>query len=201
MIPVIERLVGTAGVPVSVDTMKAVVAEQALATGARIVNDVSALTFDDRMPAVCAASDCGVIAMHMQGTPQTMQDAPRYLDVVGEIRDYLADRLKVLSQAGIDPWRVVIDPGIGFGKAAGHNLDILGGISRLHELGRPVLIGHSRKRFLGTSLGRPLEERTAGTIGVAVALAEQGVEILRVHDIAAVRDAITAWRVVRERCE
>ncbi len=201
VLPVVERLAATAGVPISIDTMKATVAEQALKAGATIVNDVSGLSFDERMAGVCAGSECGIILMHMQGTPETMQQAPHYEHVVDEIVDFFAARLSDLSARGIDPERVVVDPGIGFGKTASHNLEILSHVQQLHGLGRPVLIGHSRKRFLGRLLGRAIEERAAGTVGVAIALAEQGVEILRVHDVAAVKDALTAWQAIRSQVD
>lgn len=194
VIPVIQRLADLTAVPISIDTMKAAVAREALAAGATIVNDVSALTFDPRMPEVCAASDCGIILMHMQGTPQTMQLEPRYDDAVREIRDYLQQRCAVLEQAGIDPLRIMVDPGIGFGKTARHNLEILSQVSAFRDFGRPVLIGHSRKRFLGKLIGRKVDERLAGSIGVSIALAQQHADMLRVHDVAAIRDALTAWR-------
>ena len=198
VLPVFEKLAGRITIPLSIDTSSSEVAREALAAGAQIVNDVTGLTGDPKMVDVCAGSSCGVIAMHMQGTPATMQQAPRYDNVVAEVTGYLKQRIAALSAAGIAAERIMIDPGIGFGKSAAHNLELLSGISALKALGRPVLIGHSRKRFLQKVLGRPIEEATAGTIGVAIALAEQGVELIRVHDVQAVRDALTAWRVVRE---
>jgi dihydropteroate synthase len=197
VIPVIERLAGQVRVPMSIDTMKADVAEEALQAGATVINDVSGLEFDSRMIDVAAAGDSGVIVMHMRGTPQTMQDNPVYADVVSEVRDYLAGRLAVLKSAGIAAERVLLDPGIGFGKTAEHNVQLLSNIAALHQLGRPVLVGHSRKRFLKKLLGREVEERTSGTIGVSIALAQQGVEILRVHEPQPVRDALLAWSTVR----
>jgi dihydropteroate synthase len=125
-----------------------------------------------------------------------MQLDPRYADVVREVRDFLQDRLAALEQAGIAPERIAVDPGIGFGKTAAHNLRLLGSVAALQELGRPVLFGHSRKGFLKRLLGRPVDERTSGTVGVSIALAAQGVELLRVHDVRAVRDALVAWRTV-----
>lgn len=198
VVPVIERLAAAVDVPLSIDTTKSAVAREALAAGACIVNDISALTFDPVMAEVCAGSDCGVIVMHMQGTPQTMQDNPQYVDVVAEIVSYLGQRVDALEKQGIARERVVIDPGIGFGKTAAHNVEILSHIGALHTLGRPVLIGHSRKRFLGKLIGRKIDERTAGTIGVSIALAQQQTDILRVHDVAAVKDALTAWRAIHE---
>ena len=196
VISVIERLANSTQVPISIDTTKASVARAALAAGATIVNDVSALTLDPAMVEVCADSDCGVIAMHMRGTPRTMQDDPQYTNVVSDIVTYLKQRLGSLAQLGIDPERVVLDPGIGFGKTAAHNLEILSNIAAFRALCRPVLIGHSRKRFLKKLIGREIDERTAGTIGVAIALAQQHTDIIRVHDVRAVKDAITAWRAI-----
>lgn len=199
VVPVIQELAKQVDVPISVDTSKADVAAAALEAGATIVNDISGLRFDPQMSAVCRDYAAGVVCMHIQGTPQTMQQNPRYDDVVGEIETYFQERLDTFEAAGIPPERVVLDPGIGFGKTAGHNLDLLAASDRLRALGRPVLIGHSRKRFLKAILGRDVEERTAGTIGVSVALASLGVDYLRVHDVRAVRDAILAWRTILNR--
>jgi len=199
VVPVITEVAKRVSVPISVDTTKAAVAERALDGGALIVNDISGLRFDSRMLHVCAKARAGVICMHMQGTPQTMQIDPRYADVVGEVTAFLSKRLVALEKAGIERERVVIDPGIGFGKTPDHNLTILKNISRLRALGRPILIGHSRKRFLAKILGRTLDEASAATIGVAVAAALAGADILRVHDVRAVRDALAAcWAVLRE---
>ncbi|RMG39093.1 MAG: dihydropteroate synthase [Planctomycetota bacterium] len=203
VVPVIRRLRGhldSAGyrdVVISVDTTKSGVAERALDAGAEIVNDISGLTFDDRMPAVCAAHGVGVVCMHIRGTPQTMQNDPRYDDVVREVAAFLRHRTERLVAEGIDREAIVIDPGIGFGKTAAHNLELLRSVGDLLALRRPVLIGHSRKRFLKYLLGRPVEERLAGTLGVSIALAEAGVHVLRVHDVGAVRDAIAAYRAVK----
>jgi dihydropteroate synthase len=197
VLPVIERLAGAVSVPLSLDTSSSLVAREGLGAGAHIVNDVTALSGDPEMASVCAAARCGVIIMHMQGNPRTMQIAPRYDDVVREVAEYLSARVRQLVNAGIAAERIVIDPGIGFGKTAPHNLALLSNVARLREAGRPVLIGHSRKRFLKAVLGRPVEEATAGTIGVAIAVTEQGAELIRVHDVRVVKDAITAWRAVR----
>jgi dihydropteroate synthase len=201
VLPVIERLRRETDVPISIDTTKAAVAQSALEAGAVIVNDISGLTFDPRMPAVCAETAASVVCMHIQGTPQTMQIDPRYEDVVAEVRDFLRVRLANLERAGIAPERVAVDPGIGFGKTAEHNLRLLASVSALQELGQPVLIGHSRKGFLKKLLGRPVDERTSGTIGVSIALAAQGVEMLRIHDVRAVKDALIAWRTVIDSVE
>ena len=182
---------------ISIDTTKAKVARQALAAGADIVNDISGLTFEPEIVDVCAKSDCGVISMHIQGTPQTMQDDPVYKDVVSEVCSSLFGRLTDLESRGVTRERVVTDPGIGFGKTAQHNVELLSNIARLRTLGRPVLIGHSRKRFLAKVLGRPVEERLAGTLGVAIAAASQSADIIRVHDVQQIKDALLAWHAIR----
>ena len=197
VIPVIERLKGLIQVPISIDTSKAEVAKQALRSGAQIVNDISGLRFDPQMIEVCCESACGLICMHIQGTPQTMQNAPQYRNVVQDLCDDFTARLNAFERAGLPRERIVLDPGIGFGKTADHNLEILQNIARFRELGRPVLIGHSRKRFLQKVLGQTLDERLFGTVGVSIGLAAQNVDILRVHDVAANRDAITAWRATQ----
>lgn len=192
--PVIAELARRLTLPISIDTMKADVAQAALDAGAAIINDVSAGQFDTRMRRVCAASDCGVILMHMQGTPQTMQLNPQYDDVVRDVRACLQQRMDGFLDEGVAFERLMLDPGIGFGKTPQHNVDLLSQIGALHELDRPLLIGHSRKRFLEKLVGRPLDERLAGTIGVAIAVAGQGAEMVRVHDVRAVKDALLAWR-------
>ncbi len=197
VIPVIERLASRVTVPIAVDTTKAEVARRAVAAGAEIINDISGLQFDPRMIDICRETGAGVICMHIQGTPATMQQNPHYDDVIAEICGYFAERLTVFANHGVPAERVLLDPGVGFGKTAEHNLQILSHVDRFHELGRPLLIGHSRKRFLKKLLGRDVEERLAGGLGVSIALAEQGVELLRVHDVAAHRDALVAWRTVK----
>ena len=197
-IPVIRELATRVRTPISIDTTKAEVARQALEAGAEIVNDISGLTFDPEMLEVCRLHDAGICLMHIQGTPQTMQQNPTYVDVVQEVIDFLQQQVDRCLMAGILPERMCIDPGIGFGKTAEHNLQLLKSVSRLQrDLQRPVLIGHSRKRFLSKILGRSVDERESGTIGVSIALAEQGVDILRIHDVRSVRDAIVAWDMVR----
>jgi len=196
IVPVIAGIASQSKVLISVDTTKAEVACAALDAGAQIVNDISGLTFDASMPAVCAASRAGVICMHIRGTPKTMQDDPRYVDVVDEVCQFLDERLRSLEGLGVARERIVIDPGIGFGKSARHNLDLLRNIPRLRALGRPVCIGHSRKRFLQKLLGRPVDERAFATVGVSVAAAIQGADVIRVHDVAATRDALLACQAV-----
>jgi len=197
-IPVLRELATRVRAPISIDTTKAEVARQALEAGAEIVNDISGLTFDPEMLEVCRLHDAGICLMHIQGTPQTMQQNPTYVDVVQEVIDFLQQQVDRCLMAGILPERMCVDPGIGFGKTAEHNLQLLKSVSRLQrDLQRPVLIGHSRKRFLSKILGRSVDERESGTIGVSIALAEQGVDILRIHDVRSVRDAIVAWDTVR----
>ena len=196
VIPVIEGLAREVSVPLSIDTMKARVARAALQAGASVVNDVSGLLADPEMESVCAASDCGVIVMHRQGTSQTMQLAPSYLDVVAAVRSFFEARLRDLTAAGISAERIMFDPGIGFGKSAEHNLQLLSHLAQLQVGGRPLLVGHSRKRFLKHLLGREVDERSSGTLGVALALAAQGVDLIRVHEVAPLRDALVAWHAV-----
>ena len=148
------------------------------------------LTADPAMIPLAAATGVGVCAMHMLGTPATMQDDPRYDDVVGEVRDYLARRRDALIAAGIDRQKIALDPGIGFGKTHQHNLTLLAHCHELHALGCPLLVGHSRKGFIGKVIGDKEADRLAGTIGVALALARQGVQIIRVHDVGPVRQAL-----------
>jgi len=198
-IPVIEAVASESEVPISIDTTKAIVAEQAVAAGASIINDISGLTMDERMLDVCRHTDAGICVMHIQGTPQTMQQNPVYEDVVLEVTQHLQRCLDRCDQAGISLDRICVDPGIGFGKTADHNLQLLRAVRVMQDcLQRSLLIGHSRKRFLSHILGRSVEERLAGTIGVSVGLAAQGVDVLRVHDVGAVRDALTAWAAVAE---
>jgi dihydropteroate synthase len=198
VVPVIDQLARLTRVPLSIDTTKAEVARQALDAGAAIVNDISGLSFDAGMAAVCSEAEAGVICMHMQGTPATMQQAPSYADVVIEIKEYLVQRLAWLAEQGIAAERVVVDPGIGFGKTAEHNIEILSHIGSFRDLGRPVLIGHSRKRFLKALLGRTVETEGGG-LGVSIALAMQGVDLLRVHDVRQTRNALAAWRAIASR--
>jgi len=190
VMPVVAGLCERADVPVSIDTSRAIVAREAVAAGAEVINDVTALTGDAEMAAFAAESGCGVCAMHMRGTPRTMQRDPVYDDVVEDILRYLGDRRDVLMAAGIEQARIALDPGIGFGKTAEHNLALLSGAWRFHALGCPVLVGPSRKRFIAEVLGDSQTDRTAGTIGVALSLARQGIQVLRVHDVASVRQAL-----------
>jgi dihydropteroate synthase len=187
----------SAGSPiVSIDTSKARVAREALAAGCEIINDITALAGDPEMLAVARESQAGVCVMHMQGTPQTMQDNPTYTDIVAEILEYLRQRRDALVAAGIGRERICLDPGVGFGKTHQHNLTLAANCWRFHELGCPVLVGHSRKGFIGKVLGDASLDRTAGTLGVSLALAAQGIQILRVHDLAATRQALALFEAV-----
>jgi len=190
VMPVLTALCAQLAIPVSVDTSKAAVAREAIAAGAEVLNDVTALTGDPGMIALAADTGVGLSAMHMLGTPSTMQDNPTYQDVVGEVLAYLGRRRDALACAGIAGDRIALDPGIGFGKTTAHNLALVSSAWRLHALGCPILIGHSRKRFLREVLGAVAPDLTAGTIGVALALARQGVQLLRVHDVAPLRHAL-----------
>jgi dihydropteroate synthase len=190
VIPVVAGLCRQTSVPVSIDTSKAAVAREAVAAGAEIVNDVSGLGGDPEMLEVAVGTGAGLCVMHMQGTPGTMQDDPTYDDVVVDVLGYLRDRRDALVGSGIAAERIALDPGIGFGKTTEHNLALLASAWRLHGLGCPVLVGHSRKGFIGKLLGDMEADRTAGTIGGALSLARQGVQILRVHDVAPIRQAL-----------
>jgi dihydropteroate synthase len=194
VVPVLERLRGEAPEALlSVDTRKAAVAEAALAAGADLVNDVGA-GGDPDMFGLVAATGAGLVLMHMRGEPKTMQDDPTYDDVVAEVRAFLADRLETGVAAGIARDRLAVDPGIGFGKRLEHNLEVLGAVGALRDLGVPVVVGASRKRFVGelTGVEEPAD-RLEGSLGAAVWCAAQGVEVVRVHDVLA---TVRALRVV-----
>lgn len=198
-IAVIEKLANRVSVPISIDTTKSEVARQALLAGAAIVNDISGLTFDPRMLDVCSQTSAGICLMHIQGRPETMQQQPIYHDVVADVCRFLSERIAACTESGIAADRICLDPGIGFGKTADHNLQLMSAIHVLQSrFSRPVLIGHSRKRFLSKILGRDVEERLAGTLGVSIALAQRGADILRIHDVRAVRDALLAWMCIAE---
>jgi dihydropteroate synthase len=182
VLPVIEAISKRSRAVVSVDTTKAEVARQALAAGATMVNDVSALRFDEAMGETVAAAGAFVILMHMQGAPATMQEDPSYGDVVEEVRAFLAERIRTAQAAGIPTEKVLIDPGIGFGKRLEHNLDLLRNLGHLSELGRPIVCGLSRKSFLGALLDLPAEERLEGTIAANAVAIANGADVIRVHD-------------------
>ena len=190
VLPVVAGLAQRTTTPLSVDTMKAAVARRCLDAGAAIVNDVSGLTADPDMPAAVAEAGAGVVVMHMQGTPQTMQVKPTYGDVVAEVAGFLEARLRSLADVGISPDAVCLDPGIGFGKTLDHNLALLAHLDSVARLGRPVCLGVSRKGFIGKLCGRERDDRLAGSLAVACFAAARGTaHVLRVHDVAATRDA------------
>ena len=193
--PVVSALCNETNVPVSIDTSKSTVARVAMEAGAEIINDVTGLEGDPRMARLAVESAAGVCVMHMQGTPQTMQDNPTYDNVVRDILEYLKQRRDSLAKQGVELDRICLDPGIGFGKTHEHNLTLVRDCRRFHELGCPILAGPSRKGFIGKILGDKVlgdktADRTTGTIGVSLALARQGVQILRVHDVREVREAL-----------
>jgi dihydropteroate synthase len=190
VVPVIEGLAGV-DAEVSVDTSKAAVAAAALDAGAGIVNDVTALRGDPEMAVLCAERGATVVLMHMLGEPRTMQEDPRYGDVVEEVKAFLAGRLEAAVGAGIDKERVWLDPGIGFGKTAAHNMELLRRLGELRELGRPLVVGTSRKSFIGKVDGSPADRRLGGTIASSVLAAAEGADVLRVHDVAEMRQALT----------
>jgi dihydropteroate synthase len=193
VIPVIEKLAAQVHIPISIDTSKAAVALAAVEAGAEIINDVTGLSADPAMIELAIETGAGVCAMHMQGTPQTMQDNPSYTDVVREVREYLGERRDALLAAGIEHDRICLDPGIGFGKTHEHNITLMQHCYKFHELGCPLLVGHSRKGFLGKLIGDKKADRTNATVGAALGLAVQGVQIVRVHDVRSVREALAAF--------
>ncbi len=189
VVPAVRALRERTDALVSVDTMKAVVAREALAAGADIVNDVSALRFDPDMAEVVAAAGAPVVLMHMRGTPATMQSFPAYRDLFGEISAFLAERLEAARAAGIAAERIILDPGIGFGKTAEDNLALIDGLAFLEALDRPVLVGASRKGFIGRTLGLEPGERLEGSLAAGVLSVARGAHILRVHDVRSTRRA------------
>jgi len=194
VLPVVRAL-RDASVPVAVDTLKPEVMRAAIAEGASIVNDVYALRMPGALDALCA-SDAGICLMHMQGEPRTMQAAPHYGDVVGEVKSFLQERMAAAASAGIAGARVAIDPGFGFGKTVEHNLELLRRLPELVELGVPVLVGLSRKSTLGAITGRPATGRLAASIAAALLAVQRGATIVRVHDVAATRDALAVLAAV-----
>jgi dihydropteroate synthase len=199
VLPVVEHLT-SAGTAVSIDTRKAAVMEAVLATAPVMVNDVSALTFDARAAEVVAAAGCPVVLMHHQGPPETMQQSPRYdRPVLHEVYDWLEERIEAAVAAGIDRSSIIVDPGIGFGKTVHHNLQLLNGVALLHGLGCPIMVGASRKRMIGALAGEaPADQRLAGSLALALKGADQGVQLLRVHDVPETVQALRVWRGLRD---
>ena len=200
VLPVIKALAQQSDIPISIDTSKAEVARQSICAGAVIINDITALRGDPAMIDVATSTDTGVIIMHMLGTPRMMQQCPAYEDVVANVMTFLTERLTWLEHCGIDRNRIVIDPGIGFGKTTQHNLLLLQHLNVLSKLKRPICLGASRKRFIGELLDRSVEQRLTGTVAVNLIGYLRGANVLRVHDVAAIHDAIVIARAI-ERSE
>jgi len=197
VLPVIQGLRKEVSLPISIDTGKSAVARAALDAGADIINDISALRFDRSMIGLAARENVPVILMHMQGTPQTMQKEPQYTDVVREVRDFLAAQLYEATDAGLASESVLLDPGIGFGKTLDHNLQLLRGLPALAALGQPLLVGVSRKAFIGKLLNVTADERLEGSLAAAVVAALNGANILRVHDVAETSRALRIADAIR----
>ncbi len=195
--PVVAGLAAE-GIEVSIDTSKAEVARAALDAGAGMVNDVTALGADPELAAVCAERGCEVVLMHMQGTPRTMQADPTYGDVVEDVRAFLSERIAFAVGEGIAEERIWIDPGIGFGKTVEHNLELLRRLGELHSLGRPIVIGTSRKTFIGRLTGRDVDARLGGTIATNVLALRSGAEMLRVHEVREVREAALVTQAIAQ---
>jgi dihydropteroate synthase len=194
VLPVIVALRAQARVPLSIDTRRAEVMRRAAAAGVGLINDVSALRHDPASPATVAQTGAPVILMHAQGDPATMQDAPCYADVVLDVYDFFRERIAASEAAGIPRSRLILDPGIGFGKTLAHNLALLASLSLFHALGCVVMLGASRKSFIGHLTGAPAPDRLPGSLAAALIGAAQGVQILRVHDVAATRQALAVWQ-------
>jgi len=199
VLPVIKQLADRISVPISIDTMKPAVARAALEAGASLVNDVAANRPDLEMAQLLAETQAGYVAMHMLGNPLTMQQKPVYADVVQEVTDFLGARLKLLHNAGVALEQVVVDVGIGFGKSLEHNLQLLAGLRRLTKLQRPVLLGVSRKSFIGALTGAPVPDRMPGSIAAACLAAAAGVQIIRTHDVAETVQALRITEAVLAR--
>ena len=191
VLPVVEALVSEVNVPISIDTYKSTVASLCLEAGATIVNDISALRFDDAMMELVANYSAYVVLMHMKGTPRNMQDMPDYSDVVGEVKVFFEERITAAKSGGIAGECIILDPGIGFGKTPVHNFSILSDLERISGIGFPLLVGPSRKSFIGTTLGLPENDRLEGTAASVTAAVLNGAKIVRVHDVKEMKRVIT----------
>jgi len=198
ILPVLKAIKGKLSIPISVDTYKSQVASVALEEGADIINDISALRFDPELPEIVAKHGAGVVLMHMQGTPRNMQDDPRYENVVEEIIDFLEDRIQFALSTGIPKESIMIDPGIGFGKRLRHNLEILKDLERFKSLNVPVLVGPSRKTFIGEITGKTPEERIFGTAGVVAYCAMKGANVIRIHDVSQMKDVVDLVQAINK---
>ena len=194
LLPVLREITRW-GVPISVDTYKPRVMAAALKAGATMINDICGMENPEALRVV-AGSDCAVCVMHMQGEPGTMQQAPSYRNVVEEVRQYLAEARERCAEVGVSDERLVLDPGFGFGKSLEHNLAMFRALDQFEQEGLPVLVGVSRKTMLGTLTGRPVEQRQAASVAAALLAAQRGASIIRVHDVAATKDALTVWRAI-----
>jgi len=200
VVPLIESLAGKISIPISIDTYKAKVARASLAAGAQMVNDISGLTFDPELVSVAAESGVPVVLMHTLGRPQVMQENPVYRDLIREIKESLAGAIQKAERGGVRPENIIVDPGIGFGKTVEHNLEIIKRLADFQDLGKPVMIGPSRKSFLGRILDEPAGERLEGTLAAVAIAAWNGAEIIRVHDVRETRKVVrivTAIKSVR----
>ncbi|MCK4648777.1 dihydropteroate synthase, partial [bacterium] len=196
-IPVIKRLAKRINLPISIDTYKSRVAREALDSGASLVNDISALRMDKGMAGVVSRYKAPLILMHMQGRPSNMQKNPQYGDVIGEIISFLRERMEIAKEKGVDEERIIIDPGIGFGKKAKHNLEIFNRLSEFRSLGRPILVGPSRKSVIGNVLNLPVEERLEGTAAAVAASILNGADIIRVHDVREMKRVVDMTDAIR----
>ena len=199
--PIFEELGKCTHVPLSIDTRKASVAQVALDYGASIVNDVSSMQDDSRMASVIQESGAGVVLMHRQGQSSSMQKAPHYLDVVDEVKTFLAERIAMARSLGIPSDHIIIDPGIGFGKTCSHNLKILANLDNFRHLDQPLMVGLSRKAFIGELTGKALADREIGNAAAIATAVWQGAQIFRVHDVAAMKDAIHVAQALRNSCD
>jgi dihydropteroate synthase len=199
VVPIVQQL-ATGGTAVSIDTRKSGVMSAALGAGAAMINDVSALTWDSQSAEIVAKAGVPVVLMHHRGDPATMQDAPRYDDVLVEVYEWLEDRIAVAEKAGIPREKILVDPGIGFGKTVAHNLELMNGLALFHGLGCPIVLGASRKRMIGAlSNEAPADQRLPGSLALALKAVEQGVQIVRVHDVPETVQALKVWRGLRDQ--
>ena len=197
VLPVIETLCGNINVPISIDTSKPIVMKKAVESGASIINDVFALRLDGALE-MAASLGVDVCLMHMQGNPRTMQQNPRYDNVVLEVKDFFAERIKACAKVGIKPKSITLDPGFGFGKNLAHNVALLKNLSEFHEFGVSILAGLSRKSMIGTLLGdKEVDERMIGSVTAALIAVENGADIIRTHDVAETRDALKVWQQIK----
>ncbi len=202
VVPLIESLAGKISIPISIDTYKAKVARASLAAGAEMVNDISGLTFDPELVSVVAESGVPVVLMHTLGRPQVMQENPVYRNLIAEIKEFLAGAIQKAERNGVRPENIIIDPGIGFGKTVEHNLEIINRLADFQDLGKPVMVGPSRKSFIGKILDEPAGERLEGTLAAVAIAAWNGADIIRVHDVRETRKVVrmvTAIKSVRSK--